>query len=174
VPAEYRLGALYEKGIGVDKSASKAREWYERAADHGNIRAMHNLGVLYADGALGKPDFAMAARWFRKAADYGLKDSQSNLGVLYARGLAVKQNLPEAYLWFSLAADQGDKDAADKRDQIAKKMNAKQLDTARVAAGTWQAKKPIVAANEVPIPAGGEDGSPTTARATGKHTGGAE
>ncbi|HVV92295.1 MAG TPA: hypothetical protein VHD15_02640 [Hyphomicrobiales bacterium] len=164
-PAEYRLGALYEKGIGIGKDAAKAREWYERAADHGNVRAMHNLGVLYADGALGRPDFGQAARWFRKAADYGLKDSQYNLGVLYARGLAVKQNLPEAYLWFSLAADQGDKDAAEKRDQLAKKMTDQQLSTAKLAAGTWQAKKAIAAANEVATPPGGWDRAPATARA---------
>jgi localization factor PodJL len=157
-PAAFRLGALYEKGTGVAKDPAKARKWYEKAADAGNVRAMHNLGVLFANGTLGKPDFAAAARWFRRAADHGLKDSQYNLGVLYARGLAVRQNLSEAYLWFSLAADQGDKDAAQKRDDIAAKLGKQQLVTARLAAGTWHAKTPLAAANEVSSPPGGWDG----------------
>ncbi|MGH6800144.1 MAG: tetratricopeptide repeat protein, partial [Methylocella sp.] len=51
--AEYRLGSLYEKGLGVGKDMQRAKDLYQRAAEKGNTRAMHNLGVLAAEG--GKP-----------------------------------------------------------------------------------------------------------------------
>ncbi len=42
---------------GQKKDLQVARLWYQRAAEIGNIKAMHNLAVLYAEGGLGKPDF---------------------------------------------------------------------------------------------------------------------
>ena len=38
--AEYRLAALYEKGVGVAKDAARARELYTKSAEAGNSRAM--------------------------------------------------------------------------------------------------------------------------------------
>jgi TIR domain-containing protein/Sel1 repeat-containing protein len=42
------LGNLYRKGQGVAQDYSKAREWYEKAADKGLWAGMLNLGALYA------------------------------------------------------------------------------------------------------------------------------
>ena len=91
-PAQFRLGGLYEKGIGVKKDLAAARDLYAAAADKGNGKAMHNLAVLYAEGINGPPDYRTAAHWFRKAADHGIADSQYNLAILYARGIGVEQN----------------------------------------------------------------------------------
>jgi localization factor PodJL len=152
-PAQYRLGSLYERGLGVTRDPAKARQWYETAADAGNVKAMHNLGVIYADASSGKPDYAAAAIWFRKAADYGLRDSQYNLAVLAGRGLGIPQNLPEAYLWFSLAATQGDQDAAAKREEVAARLDPASLATAKATVQAFRVKTPLPAANEVTPPA---------------------
>ena len=106
-PAQYRLAALYEKGIGIGVDKAKARSLYTKAADAGNPRAMHNLAVLLADGD-GHPDYAAAVGWFRKAAQYGVHDSQYNLAVLLTRGLGAPQSLVQAYQWFAVAAASGD------------------------------------------------------------------
>jgi localization factor PodJL len=139
VPAQFRLGTLYEKGLGVKKDLAAARDLYRAAADKGHGKAMHNLAVLYAEGADGKPDYDTAARWFRKAADRGITDSQYNLAILYARGVGVEQNLAESYKWFFLAAKEGDRDAAQKRDEIASRLDPQTLAAARSAAETWTA-----------------------------------
>ena len=138
-PAQFRLGALYEKGVGVRKDLATARDLYRSAAEKGHGKAMHNLAVLYAEGVNGKADYHAAAQWFRKAADRGVTDSQYNLAVLYARGVGVEQNFAEAYKWFSLAAKDGDNDAAQKRDEIAKHLDPKALDAARTAVEKWVA-----------------------------------
>ena len=136
-PAQFRLGALYEKGLGVRKDLATARDLYRSAAEKGHGKAMHNLAVLYAEGVDGKPDYHTAAQWFRKAADRGVTDSQYNLAVLYARGVGVEQNFAEAYKWFFLAAKEGDQDAAQKRDEIATRLDQKALEAARAAAEKW-------------------------------------
>jgi localization factor PodJL len=155
-PAQYSVGTLYEKGLGVAKDARRARDWYQRAADLGNVRAMHNLAALYADGVDGKPDYSTAAIWFRRAAEYGVRDSQYNLAILYGRGLGIELSLPQAYAWFALAAQQGDDEAGRKRDEVAARLDQKQLTTGKTLVATFRARTPDLASNEV-IPQGGWD-----------------
>jgi len=138
VPAAYRLGAIYEKGMdGVPRDVARARKLYEQAATAGNIRAMHNLGVLLAAGVDGQPNYRDAVVWFTRAAERGVRDSQYNLAVLYARGFGVATNLGQAWQWFSLAAARGDSEAAVKRDEIAAKMDVKTLAAAQSAIEKW-------------------------------------
>jgi TPR repeat protein len=136
-PAQFRLGGLYEKGIGVKKDLLRARDLYLAAARKGNAKAMHNLAVLYAGGVSGTPDYNSVAFWFRKAADHGVKDSQFNLAVLYARGIGVEQNYAESYKWFVLAANQGDRDSAVKRDEAAAHLDPRTLEAVRLAVQSW-------------------------------------
>jgi len=156
VPALFRLGTLYEKGLGVRKDIDTANRYYRQAADRGNAKAMHNLAVLEADGG-GKPNYKAAAYWFLKAADHGVADSQFNLGILYARGIGVEQNLAESYKWFSLAAAQGDTDSANKRDDIAKRLDPASLAKAKLAAQTFKAEQQPAEAVQVATPPGGWD-----------------
>lgn len=151
-PAQYRLGAIYEKGNGVPRSAKEAAVWYRKAADAGNVRAMHNLAVLIADGLDGKPDYGLAADWFRKAAEFGVRDSQYNLAILYARGLGVEADLVKAYLWLALAANNGDADAGKKRDDVAARLQPRQLAEAKVAVDTFVLRTPDPSANETAAP----------------------
>jgi localization factor PodJL len=145
-----------------------AHNWYQRAAEAGNVRAMHNLAVMLAEGAGGKPDYAAAAVWFRKAADLGVRDSQYNLAILYARGMGVEPSLVQSYLWFSAAAAQGDADAAKKRDEVAARLGARDLETAKALAAGFQAKTPAPAANEVAAPPGGWRAPAPASKASGK------
>jgi localization factor PodJL len=168
VPAMFRLGGLYEKGIGVKKDLNKARDLYTAAADRGSAKAMHNLAVLYADGFDGKPDYAAAIQWFRKAGARGVPDSQYNLGVLYARGVGVDQNFGESYRWFALAAQSGDQDAAQKRDDVAKRLDAPSLSAVRAAVQSWAPEPQPDDAVTVKAPPGGWDPSAPAAAPKGK------
>jgi len=156
-PAQFRLGGLYEKGLGVKKDLAAARDLYLAAAGKGNGKAMHNLAVLYAEGIDGTPDYTNAAHWFHDAADHGITDSQYNLGILYARGIGVAQNFAESYKWFSLAANQGDEDAGKKRDEVGAKLDQQSLSAARLAAKTWAAVPQPDEAITVKSPPGGWD-----------------
>ncbi len=150
--AQYRLGSFYEKGVGVDRDTERARNLYEKAAAAGNARAMHNLGVLFVENGDGWPDYASAAGWFRKAAEFGVRDSQFNLAVLYVRGMGVQQNLVQAYMWFSVAAAQGDPEAARKRDDVAARLDPRDLVTAKSMVDGFKPKELARDANEIESP----------------------
>jgi localization factor PodJL len=165
VPAQFRLGGLYEKGMGVKKDLEAARRLYLAAANAGHAKAMHNLAVLYAEGGDGKPDYQSAAHWFRRAADHGVADSQYNLGILYARGIGVETNLAEAYKWFALAAREGDRESAKKRDELGTKLDQATAAAAHAAVRTWVAEPQPEAATQVKTPASGWDGAPAAAPA---------
>ena len=163
VPAIFRLGTLYEKGLSVKKDIDIARRYYLQAAERGNAKAMHNLAVLDADGGGKGANYKSASQWFRKAADRGVADSQFNLGILYARGIGVEQNLAKSFKWFSLAAAQGDADSVRKRDDIAKRLDAQSLAAAKLAIQTFTPEGQPDDAVNVASPAGGWDGAPTQA-----------
>ncbi len=159
-PAQFRLGSMYEKGVGVKKNLMEARRLYLAAAAKGHATAMHNAAVLNAEGIDGRPDHAAAAEWFQKAAEYGVTDSQYNLAILYARGLGVERNFAESLKWFTIAAEKGDKDAAQKRDEIAARLDPQTLAAAQRAASAFTPKpQPEEATSTSPPPGGWEDGT---------------
>lgn len=147
--AQYRLGTMFEKGVGVPENPTKARTWYERAAAQGNVKAMHNLAVMQAEGAGGPQDFAAAARSFDSAAVHGLADSQYNLAILHERGLGVERNLAEAYMWFSIASTNGDADAGARAEALKNSVDAAKLVDAELAARTFAPRNADPAANQV-------------------------
>lgn len=150
-PAQYRLAAAFEHGIGVTQNIDQAKEWYKRAAENGNRMAMHNLAALYASADESQQDFSKAGVWFKRAADQGVVDSQFNLGMLYARGLGVEQDLNQSYFWFALAANQGDQDAKGARDDVARSIDAAQMQTLKEQVANWRPEEVALGSNYAPI-----------------------
>jgi localization factor PodJL len=148
-PAQYRLGTLYERGMGVAKDLKGALGWYERAASLGNVKAMHNAAVLSAGAE--KPDYPRAFKWFSLGAAHGLKDSQFNLAVLLERGLGTKANGKEALFWYSMAAKQNDADADKRAATLAKTLSAAVLQETEKRLRIWKPEVAPEAANTVAI-----------------------
>lgn len=66
--AQFYVGEIYEKGLGILPDYDLAAIWYRKAAEQGYSSAMVNLGYLYEKG-LGVPQNSIAAlNWYRKAA----------------------------------------------------------------------------------------------------------
>ncbi|AVX05428.1 secretory immunoglobulin A-binding protein EsiB [Maritalea myrionectae] len=150
-PAQYRLAAAFEHGIGVKQDIDQAKEWYKRAAENGNRMAMHNLAALFASADEEQQDFKKASVWFQRAADQGVVDSQFNLGMLFARGLGVEQDLGQSYFWFALAAMQGDQDATGARDDVARSIDATEMQNLKNQIANWQPEEIALGANYAPI-----------------------
>ena len=69
--AQYRIGSLYESGLGVTRDFTEASKWYRRAARQGHVIAQHMVGLTYAYG-LGVPrDVVTAHMWLDLAAANG-------------------------------------------------------------------------------------------------------
>ena len=136
--AQYALAKLHEKGTGVPKDLTLAREWTEKAARGGNVKAMHDLAVFMAEGEGGEQSYAGAVEWFRKGAEYGVVDSQYNLGVLYEQGIGISPNLTEALFWFDVANRNGDGGAPARISDLIERVSTEAAAQARSRAAAWQ------------------------------------
>jgi len=137
-PAQFNLGVLYERGLGVPQDYAEAVKWIRKAANQGYGHAQTNLGWMYQTGHGVPADYAGAAKWYRKSADQGDAYGQSNLGVMYANGQGVSQDYVQAEMWFTLAANQGNIAAAKNRDLVAAKMTPSQIEKAQALAAAWK------------------------------------
>lgn len=146
-PAQFRLAKMHEHGAGAARDLSLARQWAERAARSGNVRAMHDVGVYYARGEGAPLDETLAFRWFREAASFGVADSQHNLAILYEQGRGVAANASEALFWYLVAARHGDPNAADRAVALAAHIAPSTVEQARARARAFQAREPNAVAN---------------------------
>lgn len=98
------------KGEGGDKNLTQAMEYYEKAAEKNNTRALNGLGYLYfhgdADGGL-EQNSTKAYELFFKAASVKDTDGDSlfNTGHCYWEGIGVEQDRTVAVTYFKRAAD---------------------------------------------------------------------
>jgi len=69
--AQFTLGAMYDKGLGVAQDYSQAVDWYRKAAVQGDATAQVLLGNMYHNGLGVAQDYSQAVDWYRKAAVQG-------------------------------------------------------------------------------------------------------
>ena len=85
-----------------------ASSWLKRAADKGDVWALHNLGYYYHSGLGVAKDEAKAVDYYRQASKLGSAPSQNNLGWSYYKGKGVPKSLPNAVYWITKSAEQGE------------------------------------------------------------------
>ncbi len=156
-PAQFRLGGLYEKGIGVKKDLAWRATSMPPPPPRATPRPCTISRCSMPKASMARPITAPPYAWFRKAADRGITDSQYNLAILYARGIGVEQNYAESYKWFALAASKGDSDAAKKRDEVAAHLDAQALAAAKIEVQKWAPQPQPDDAIGVKAPPGGWD-----------------
>lgn len=99
--ALYRVGALYEDGLGVAQSYQEAVGWYLKAADPEVERELREPGGPW---------------WsYRRPVS---KSAQYRLGELYAQGLGVKKDPKQAAAWFLRAGDSAEAAIAETPDPL--------------------------------------------------------
>ena len=81
-PAQYGMGVLYDKGLGVTENKSTALLWYYAAAQNNYAKAQYNLGVFFLKGIGTAVNLEEANSWFSKAAQQGIKKASKILAIL--------------------------------------------------------------------------------------------
>ena len=100
--AQFYLGVLYARGLGVRQDLGEAERWYRRSAELGNPDAEFALGEMYARGwAAGARDQVDAMRWLQP--DLGMPPVDWDRIADY--GMA--KDLKKAAYWYRLAAEKG-------------------------------------------------------------------
>jgi len=153
-PAQLQLGEFYKLGQIVERDLGEARVWYRRAADGGNVLAMHRLGVMSARGEGGPVDLQASINWFEQAAGFGLVDSMYNLGATFHptgdEDPAGVQDRARAYYWYSLAAKNGDDQAQNLAEGVGQGLSADARAETDAEIAEWTATAPDPVANERP------------------------
>jgi hypothetical protein len=119
--AQFILGQMYTKGLGVQQSDLDAAYWFKKSAEQGNSNALASLAFLYYSGKGVNKNDAEATRLSRIAADMGNTTAQFNMGLTYERGIGVKVDFEEALMWYRKAAAQGHQKAIQKSSELGSK-----------------------------------------------------
>lgn len=100
--AMLRLGHIYIN----DGNATRAIDWYKKAAEHGRSYANVCIGEIYRNGNGIEQNYEKAYGYFKKAANNGEPEAQNYLGLMFLQGEHVKENDEKAVAYFQQAAEQ--------------------------------------------------------------------
>lgn len=106
--AQYKLGGMYELGLGVDKNYSRAIELYRESIKGGYPKANYKLGVLYMRNAPGLKNNCVNAKiHLIQAANDGMKEASLRLAEMFEKGITCPIDFKESVNWYKKAAEQG-------------------------------------------------------------------
>ncbi len=111
--AQFALGVMYFRGIGVEQDQTKGTDYYLRAANLGFGSAQFNLGLAYYSGSGVDQDRNQSQYWWLQAATQDHPVAQYNLAAILWSGNGVIQDQARAMHWFRKSRENGNRDAAN-------------------------------------------------------------
>lgn len=94
-------------GYGMTGDDALAAEWYRRAAERGDARAMHNFGLMLADGRGVAADPVAGRAWLFRAMGRGVAESAFALGEMARTGQDAAPDPERARAYHGFAAERG-------------------------------------------------------------------
>jgi len=105
--AQFRMGWLYEQGVGVPQDYTKAREWYAKAMANGNAAALARTGLLYEIGLGVEKSYDKAAEFYQRAIREDNALGYAYMGYLYETGKGVSRDRERAAELFRTGMEKG-------------------------------------------------------------------
>lgn len=105
--AQFKLGYMYQYGLGVKTNYIKALELYKKAATQNYIAALCNIGYMYENGLGVRKNSVKAVEWYFKGANLGDVTCQDNIGIHYEEGDGIGKNYSKALEYYRKSADKG-------------------------------------------------------------------
>lgn len=93
--AQYKLAGLYSSGSNkhkISKNLKVAHEWYELAANGGNLPAQMHLGFAYLLGNGIQKNYGLAIKYLQDSVKGGSTAASEVLGAMYLYGVGVNKN----------------------------------------------------------------------------------
>jgi len=106
--AQYELGYMLLKGLGVDKNYKNAAYWFEESAKQDNANAQFFLGYMYSNGKGVLKDYEKAMMWVKKSANQDHIAAPLGVGQGYFLGRGVEKDIDKAKYWLRKAFDSSD------------------------------------------------------------------
>lgn len=111
--SQFKLGTLYDEGLGVEQDAAKAAFWWRRAGAKGHRDALFNLAMLYTQGDGVEKSDEKAGKILQRLIREGKRDAEIDIMVIamnFFNG-RVPSDWEMAVEWIRKAAAKGDPDA---------------------------------------------------------------
>ncbi|MEQ8667115.1 MAG: tetratricopeptide repeat protein [Rhodospirillales bacterium] len=105
--AQFFIGLLYYKGLGVQQDHAEARGYFQSAYEDGNAEAAFMLGTMYHLGRGGPADSLTALKILTYASDSGMTAATFSIGMMYLVGDGVEKNRSEGRRLVLKAAGEG-------------------------------------------------------------------
>ena len=89
---EYRIGKMYQYGLGTEENLPEAAKWFEIASGKEYKYALYSLGMLYLHGKGVEQDEGKACQLFQRSHKKGNPYASFELGKLYEAGRGTQRN----------------------------------------------------------------------------------
>lgn len=109
--AQYLIATKYFNGDGTRADATKARYWFQLAAESGVAMAQVAMAEANLKGLGGDQSAEHARAWYGRAAEQGLLAAQLGLAKMANGGEGGNVDLALAVHWYTAAAEQGSAEA---------------------------------------------------------------
>ena len=96
VVAQFNLGLLYEKGLGVERNHATVVKWYRAAVESGFTPAMNNLAALYESGTDVVRDPVVALQLRQRSSRAGYHSVREFPYLLIQLGAASQPKPPDS------------------------------------------------------------------------------
>jgi TPR repeat protein len=106
--AQFRMGWLHERGVGVAQDFVKAREWYAKAMANGDADAIARTGLLYELGLGVEKNYDKAAAYYQRAIAANSALGYAHMGYLYETGKGVPRDREKAAEHYRRGMEKGD------------------------------------------------------------------
>lgn len=130
VKAQFVVGIIQLKGLGVPPQPDAAARWIRKAAEGGLVEAQVELAQLYRDGQGVPQDLREMVGWYGRAAENGDVGAQLLVADAYAQGNGVPRDLVTAYMWYEIAMRYWGDLIESARESVAEKMSQAEIDEA--------------------------------------------
>lgn len=105
---QFRIGQMFQNGLGTDVDMPKAITYFQQSAEHGNVHAKRIVALEYISGEFLKQDVDKGVSMLTECADDGDKIACYRLGKIYLFGCEeVPQNREKALEYLTFSAEQG-------------------------------------------------------------------
>ena len=106
--------ALTNRFGSIRRDLKKARDYFQKAADKGNVNAMYNMGCFHLSSSAGSSQlknisfsFSEAYFFFKQAAERGHTFSAYNLAIMHFLGIGTFESCQIAQTFLKHVADVG-------------------------------------------------------------------
>lgn len=103
--AAFRLGWLYNEGLGVEQDTVKALNYYKQAVSMSYPDALADMGSFYRKGILVERDYKKAMEYLQKAAAKENVKAMYEIYQMFLRGEGVQPDFKLAKEWLRRSMD---------------------------------------------------------------------